>query len=616
MAHTGVVKKYNSDKGFGFIVPQGTNQDLFVLRTDVLGGSLQAGDKVNFDEGFNERTGKPKAVNVTGGTGPVGKGEGEGGGGKGKGKRGDKGKGGPKQLPGLAGLNGGLAVGPLPGSPMPCGPCGPCAGGCGLPGAGKPMAMPGAGGAKTGLVKFFNDEKGFGFIKQDDGGTDLFVHRNDVIDQLLKEGDRVSYSEAVDSRTGRMKAHQVSGGTGGAKPPEKGKGKGKKGKGKAQSPGLEAPPMPSLDTGAMGAMGNAKMSSLAAQFGCGAAGNAGVLMGKPGFGDGAPTMPDVGCMAGGGCTGCGLCGCGGCGCSGCQPCGCGNLPMGSCGCGGGCGCGGNCGVPQNLNAAGAGCGGCCGACCGCNPCGACGCGACGCGACGCGACGGCGGCGGNCFGNAAGGGNTQDVSQLGAMYQRLANAGANAGAGATGFDHDFDYGGQGGTQTLAARAAAGCFANLAGAGGALGATGNQGMAGMAMTGDTPTVPGGCFGNTDTPGSAAQTINPAMYERLASATAGGNFEDYAEYGGQGAGNLARAGAGGVAFTNLGGSANMLPSVSNPAGGNLLGAGANQGGMPNQMTMANMQAMAAMGQPGMYQMGNPTGLPTGNVSHGNL
>lgn len=36
------------------------------------------------------------------------------------------------------------------------------------------------------------------------------------------------YSEAVDSRTGRMKAHQVAGGTGGAKPPEKGKGLGSK----------------------------------------------------------------------------------------------------------------------------------------------------------------------------------------------------------------------------------------------------------------------------------------------------------------------------------------------------------------------------------------------------
>ena len=35
-------------------------------------------------------------------------------------------------------------------------------------------------------------------------------------------------------------------------------------------------------------------------------------MGKPGFGEGAPTMPDVGCMAGGGmASGCGLCGCGG-----------------------------------------------------------------------------------------------------------------------------------------------------------------------------------------------------------------------------------------------------------------------------------------------------------------
>ena len=39
------------------------------------------------------------------------------------------------------------------------------------------------------------------------------------------------YSEAVDSRTGRMKAHQVAGGSGGVKPPEKGKGPAERGNG-------------------------------------------------------------------------------------------------------------------------------------------------------------------------------------------------------------------------------------------------------------------------------------------------------------------------------------------------------------------------------------------------
>jgi cold shock protein len=46
---------------------------------------------------------------------------------------------------------------------------------------------------KTGKVKFFNEAKGFGFIVQDDGGPDLFVHASEVAGGMLNEGDTVEY---------------------------------------------------------------------------------------------------------------------------------------------------------------------------------------------------------------------------------------------------------------------------------------------------------------------------------------------------------------------------------------------------------------------------------------
>ena len=45
----------------------------------------------------------------------------------------------------------------------------------------------------TGKVKWFNSEKGFGFIEQEDG-DDLFVHINEVRGDALQEGDTVEFS--------------------------------------------------------------------------------------------------------------------------------------------------------------------------------------------------------------------------------------------------------------------------------------------------------------------------------------------------------------------------------------------------------------------------------------
>ncbi|THF49754.1 cold-shock protein [Allorhizobium terrae] len=63
----------------------------------------------------------------------------------------------------------------------------------------------------TGTVKFFNDEKGFGFITPENGGTDVFVHISALPQgSSLRDGDKVSFEIGQDRKTGKSKAENVS----------------------------------------------------------------------------------------------------------------------------------------------------------------------------------------------------------------------------------------------------------------------------------------------------------------------------------------------------------------------------------------------------------------------
>jgi CspA family cold shock protein len=61
----------------------------------------------------------------------------------------------------------------------------------------------------TGTVKWYNDQKGYGFIQPDNGGKDVFVHAT-ALERAgirgLAEGQKVSYDVEADRRSGKESA--------------------------------------------------------------------------------------------------------------------------------------------------------------------------------------------------------------------------------------------------------------------------------------------------------------------------------------------------------------------------------------------------------------------------
>lgn len=162
MSTCGIVKFFNAQKGFGFIEHSGG--DVFVHRNQCVGGEPQQGDQVSFRIELGKQ-GKPQATNVTGGTAPA-----NGGG-----------------LGGLGGCGGGGKFGGK-GSSRNDGQNG-----------GSHFAGAGRSGLMEGIVKFFNVDKGYGFI-QAEGYGDVFLHRTQCVNAQPVDGDRVVFEVEIGAR--------------------------------------------------------------------------------------------------------------------------------------------------------------------------------------------------------------------------------------------------------------------------------------------------------------------------------------------------------------------------------------------------------------------------------
>jgi|WetSurMetagenome_2_1015567.scaffolds.fasta_scaffold171364_1 cold shock protein len=182
---SGTVKFFNEAKGFGFITPDDGGSDIFV-HVSALGQSgldtLSTGDQVSYEVEQDRRSGKLAAVDlrVTGRAPPGFGGRDD------RPPRGggfDRDRGGFDRDRGGSRFGGGRPAGPRPRREVT--------------------------GSGSGVVKWFNTTKGFGFIQPDGGGEDVFVHVS-AVERAglhgLNEGQPVAYDLEVDPRSGKSAA--------------------------------------------------------------------------------------------------------------------------------------------------------------------------------------------------------------------------------------------------------------------------------------------------------------------------------------------------------------------------------------------------------------------------
>jgi cold shock CspA family protein len=164
----GTVKWFNAEKGFGFIEPDDGGADVFVHFSAIAdqGGfrSLDEGQRVEFETSQGQRGPQADSVRPLDRPGRPARQD------SGYGRDRDAGHGRDRDA-----------------------------------GYGRDRGRQGGGGSRgTGTVKWFNAEKGFGFIEPDDGGQDLFVHFSAIADRggyrSLDEGQRVSFETGQGQR--------------------------------------------------------------------------------------------------------------------------------------------------------------------------------------------------------------------------------------------------------------------------------------------------------------------------------------------------------------------------------------------------------------------------------